>query len=117
MNIIPNTKHKGGLAPDKSKHAMRRPTPDSDAVASSDDEHTPHTRPNAMLGPTGRRPSSGWLHDIQPNRKFSLPSGSLGASGSHPNTPSHEFPAQGVNRSVTFNTTPWNTSFTPGQSN
>ncbi|KAF2262702.1 PSP1-domain-containing protein [Lojkania enalia] len=49
---------------------LRRPTPDSEVLASSDED-----RPSKPPAP--RRPSSGWLQDIQPNRKFSLPSGSL----------------------------------------
>lgn len=87
--------YKGGLSAgglsftDKAKLQMRRPTPDSDAVASSDDEHA-STLPRPGAYPTGRRPSTGWLQDIQPNRKFSLPSVSL--AGSQPTTPSVELP-------------------------
>ncbi|KAF1956922.1 hypothetical protein CC80DRAFT_412075 [Byssothecium circinans] len=96
----------GGSAFDKSK-LLRRPTPDSDALASSDDDrdHVPATR--VVTSPaynTGRRPSSGWLQDIQPNRKFSLPSGAL--AGSQPTTPSLELPSQ-PRSTASF---PWNTS-------
>ncbi|KAF2020903.1 hypothetical protein BU24DRAFT_456929 [Aaosphaeria arxii CBS 175.79] len=107
---------KGGLSAggpaftDKAKLAMRRPTPDSDVLASSDDEHTPVvTRPApANPYPAGRRPSSGWLQDIQPNRKFSLPSVSF--AGSNPTTPSLESPQQTRPGTSGFS---WNTaSFT-----
>ncbi|KAF2465528.1 PSP1-domain-containing protein [Lindgomyces ingoldianus] len=100
---------------EKAKVQMRRPTPDSDALASSDDEHVPPvTRPlpsNQMTAT--RRPSSGWLQDIQPNRKFSLPSVSLAGPGSQPTTPSLELPSQVRPSTSAF---PWNTSsFTSSQ--
>jgi hypothetical protein len=93
---------KGGLAPggptfaDKAKLQMRRPTPDSDAVASSDDdhEHVPRAPRPANVASGARRPSTGWLHDIQPTRKYSLPSVALPGSGSQPTTPSLELPPQ-----------------------
>ncbi|KAF2690132.1 hypothetical protein K458DRAFT_99099 [Lentithecium fluviatile CBS 122367] len=100
----------GGPTFDKSKLQMRRPTPDSDALASSDEDrdHVPPARPVAnALYPGGRRPSSGWMQDIPMNRKFSLPSVSF--AGSQPTTPSFE---TSVSRppSTSF---PWNTtSFT-----
>ncbi|KAH6863094.1 hypothetical protein B0T12DRAFT_343466 [Alternaria alternata] len=98
----------GGSALDKSKLQLRRPTPDSDVLASSDDDrehvavpvrHAPGTYPLAV-----RRPSSGWLQDIQPNRKFSLPSVSF--AGSQPTTPSLELPQQSRPSTSSF---PWNT--------
>lgn len=116
--------YKSGLTPggpnfaEKAKLQMRRPTPDSDAVASSDDDHdhVPQTaRPApANVYPGGRRPSSGWLQDIQPNRKFSLPSVSFAGPGSNPTTPSLELPQQSRPSTSSF---PWNTSsFTSSQS-
>ncbi|KAH7135386.1 PSP1 C-terminal conserved region-domain-containing protein [Dendryphion nanum] len=102
--------YKGGLSAggpsfsDKAKLQMRRPTPDSDAVASSDDEHAT-VLPRPAVYPAGRRPSSGWLHDIQPNRKFSLPSVSF--SGSQPTTPSLELPGHNRASASAF---PWNTN-------
>ncbi|KAF1930113.1 uncharacterized protein M421DRAFT_3868 [Didymella exigua CBS 183.55] len=97
----------GGSALDKSKLQLRRPTPDSDALASSDDdrEHVPVVVRPAGGYPGGRRPSSGWLQDIQPNRKFSLPSVSF--AGSQPTTPSLELPSQSRPGTSAF---PWNTS-------
>ncbi|KAF1944768.1 PSP1-domain-containing protein [Clathrospora elynae] len=106
----------GGSALEKSKLQLRRPTPDSDVLASSDDdrEHVAAVvRPAAGGYPGGRRPSSGWLQDIQPNRKYSLPSVSL--AGSQPTTPALELPQQARPSTSSF---PWNTtSFTPSQSN
>lgn len=106
----------GGTALEKSKLQLRRPTPDSDVLASSDDdrEHVPSlVRPAPGGYPGGRRPSSGWLQDIQPNRKFSLPSVSFASS--QPTTPSLELPQQARPSTSAF---PWNTSsFTSTQSN
>lgn len=97
----------GGSAFDKSKLQMRRPTPDSDVLASSDEDrdHVPPARAVANpVYPGGRRPSSGWLQDIQPNRKFSLPSVSF--AGSQPTTPSYDAPQP----RPTTSAFPWNTS-------
>jgi len=95
---------------------MRRPTPDSEAVASSDDDrdHVVPARPAGNpLYTGGRRPSSGWLQDIQPNRKYSLPSVSF--AGSQPTTPSLELSGQARPSTSSF---PWNTSsFTSTPSN
>lgn len=108
---------KSGLTPsfaDKAKVQMRRPTPDSDVIASSDDDHDhmpQAARPApAALAAGGRRPSSGWLQDIQPNRKYSLPSVSLAGlgSGSHPTTPALELPQQQSRPSTS--SFPWNTN-------
>lgn len=106
----------GGSALDKSKLQLRRPTPDSDALVSSDDdrEHmTPVVRPSAGAYHTTRRPSAtggsgGWIQDIKrdPNeRKFSLPSVSF--AGSQPTTPALELPQQARPGASNF---PWNTS-------
>jgi hypothetical protein len=103
----------GGPAFDKSKLQMRRPTPDSDALASSDEDrdHVPPARPVAnAVYPGGRRPSSGWLQDIPMNRKFSLPSVSF--AGSQPTTPS--FDTTVTRPPTTTSSFPWNTpSFAP----
>jgi hypothetical protein len=104
----------GGSALEKSKLQLRRPTPDSDVLASSDEdrEHVPTVvRPPAGGHPGGRRPSTGWLQDIQPNRKFSLPSVSFASS--QPTTPALELPSQSRPGTSAF---PWNTSsFTSSQ--
>jgi hypothetical protein len=87
----------GGPSLDKSKLQMRRPTPDSDVLASSDeDRDVVQQRPPVRQAPGsysgGRRLSSSWLHDIQPNRKNSLPSSSFAEL--QPTTPSLELPQQ-----------------------
>jgi hypothetical protein len=100
------TPYKGGLsAPgssfaDKAKLQARRPTPDSEVLASSDDDHTQPVRPIPPNLLSARRPSTGWLQDIQPNRKFSLP-----GNGSQPTTPSIEVPQQ---IRPTTSASPWN---------
>ncbi|KAF1834350.1 PSP1 domain-containing protein [Decorospora gaudefroyi] len=105
----------GGSALEKSKLQLRRPTPDSDVLASSDDdrEHVaPVVRPAPGAYPAVRRPSSGWLQDIQPNRKFSLPSVSFAAS--QPTTPALELPQQTRPGTSAF---PWNTPSFASNSN
>jgi hypothetical protein len=85
---------------------------DSDAINSSDDDRdqvhvsgASRAAP-ANVFPAARRPSTSWLHDIQPNRKFSLPSVSLGSVpvGSHPTTP---LGLTNAKPGVAF---PWNTT-------
>lgn len=100
----------GGSPFDKSKLQMRRPTPDSDVLASSDDDHEiaapPPTRPSGAPFATARRPS--WMSQDLPNRKNSLPIVSL---GSQPTTPS--LATDGASRAPTV----WNTnSFTASSS-
>jgi hypothetical protein len=102
----------GGPSLDKSKLQFRRPTPDSEVLASSDEDRDhvrPAVRPGGLAG--NRRMSSGgsWLHDIQPNRKPSLPSVSF--ADLQPTTPASEFPRPGSSAFA------WNTSsFTASQS-
>jgi hypothetical protein len=105
----------GGPTLDKSK-LLRRPTPDSDVLASSDEdrEHVPRPPIRQATGSYSgaRRLSSSWLHDIQPNRKNSLPSTSF--ADSQPTTPSLELPHQSRPGTSGFS---WNTnSFTTNQS-
>lgn len=107
----------GGPSMDKSKSLLRRPTPDSDVLASSDEDREPHMiRPpirQATSSYSGaRRLSSSWLHDIQPNRKNSLPSVSFAEP--QPTTPTLELPQQSRPGPSAF---AWNTnSFTSTQS-
>jgi hypothetical protein len=105
----------GGPTLDKSK-LLRRPTPDSDVLASSDEdrEHVPRPPIRQATGSYSgaRRLSSSWLHDIQPNRKNSLPSTSFAES--NPTTPSLELGHQSRPGTSGFS---WNTnSFTTNQS-
>ncbi|OWO97496.1 PSP1 domain-containing protein [Marssonina coronariae] len=77
------------------KFNVRRSTPDSEALASSDDEadRQDHHQPPAQLQRPARRAS--WLNDTttpvgpQP-RKSSFASSSMSPTTSHPNTPSAE---------------------------
>lgn len=72
----------------------RRSTPDSEALASSDDEadRQEHPQPAVQAQKPARRAS--WLNDpTQPGaqpRKGSFPSNSMSPTASHPNTPSTE---------------------------
>ena len=77
---------------EKSKAGIRGSTPDSEALASSDDEQDHYHRMqsiNNTLGPKPtRRPS--WLTEVQqaPQRKASLSgSGTFSPASSHPETP------------------------------
>jgi len=104
----------GGPSLDKSKLQLRRPTPDSDVLASSDEDRD-HVRPPIRQAPGsysgGRRLSSSWLHDIQPNRKNSLPATSF--ADPQPATPTLDL---GQSRPSTSSFA-WNTnSFSSGQS-
>jgi hypothetical protein len=110
QNNTTTTQYKGGLSVsgplfDKNK-MLRRPTPDSDVLASSDDDHDHVPTRIAPSFPVGRRASQGWLQDIgRPNRKPSLPAGTL--AGSQPTTPSLDQPQQPQATAPSF---PWNTS-------
>lgn len=78
---------------EKSHPGLRRSTPDSEALASSDDEieHSKTSAPNNVkTGRTVRRTS--WLNDtstFNANRKPSI-TGPYSPSGSHPGTPGTE---------------------------
>ena len=80
---------------DKVNGDRRRATPDSEAMASSEDEIDNHHHENAQLAkPPIRRAS--WLNDpnigplSQPGRKNSFASNSMSPTTSHPSTPSAE---------------------------
>ncbi|KAF2001841.1 hypothetical protein P154DRAFT_153803 [Amniculicola lignicola CBS 123094] len=93
----PSYREGGGPAYEKAKMVLRRPTPDSEAIASSDDDHEGPLahRQNTANSLLVRRPSTssgGWLQDFPSMRKFSLPSGAL--TGSQPTTPASEHPQQ-----------------------
>jgi hypothetical protein len=108
----------------KASGSIRRSTPDSEALASSDDDHDQNQAMSMSmhsvksLPPPGppRRPS--WLSEVQSSannkqRKFSLSGQSYASSGSQPTTPSGENgPWEGaasVTRSGVAGTSyPWN---------
>ncbi|KIV95598.1 hypothetical protein PV10_03229 [Exophiala mesophila] len=78
---------------EKSNPGLRRSTPDSEALASSDDE-VEHPKPTASSNVKTARPArrTSWLTDTSsynPNRKPSI-TGPYSPSGSHPGTPGSE---------------------------
>ncbi|KAF2830760.1 PSP1-domain-containing protein [Ophiobolus disseminans] len=90
----------GGPVSDKAKLQLRRPTPDSDVLASSDEE--PVRPPIRQTYSGSRRLSSSWLNDIQPTRKNSLPAVSF--PDSQPSTPSSEPGQRAATSSFAWNT-------------
>ena len=98
-------------------NAARRATPDSDALASSDDEGDHLTQSMSMhstfSAPTKPTRRSSWLSDVQNThpRKFSFGAASLPPNISQPATPSSEqgswSGAPTVTRAATTNSFPW----------
>ncbi|KAF2840162.1 PSP1-domain-containing protein [Patellaria atrata CBS 101060] len=110
---------------------LRRGTPDSEAMASSEDEHdhrvtsttwsNPQSKAKAPPQLQGRRPS--WMSEVQSGaqRRQSLGGGSITSPGSQPGTPSTEQGPWGMNTSVTRGAAPgasfpWTTPFWPNES-
>ena len=90
---------------EKAKAGMRRSTPDSEALASSDDEQEQHHQVHSGTHPLGakpvRRPS--WLSEVQPapQRKGSLSgTGTFSPAISHPATPAGDQNTWGSGMSV-----------------
>lgn len=96
-------------APAKAaKQQGRRSTPDSEALASSDDDTQEQPLTRVVSNPLStRRQSSSWLNDIQPHRKVSLGGGSQ-TGGSQPPTPSAELGAGAASRTGSVGAFPWN---------
>ncbi|KAI9739368.1 MAG: hypothetical protein M1818_005056 [Claussenomyces sp. TS43310] len=94
----------------------RRSTPDSEALASSDDEIDSHRQEQQPLNAPTQKPTrrASWLNDTtqsQP-RKGSFPSSSMSPTTSHPGTPSAETGpwSTGIARGVPgSNSFPWTT--------
>ncbi len=87
---------------EKSKAGMRGSTPDSEALASSDDEQDHYHRLQSISSTLGVKPArrSSWLTDVQPapQRKTSLTgSGIFDPTNSHPVTPSSDATSWGPN--------------------
>ncbi len=98
-------------------NAARRSTPDSEALASSDDEMDQHTQSLSMhsaynVAPKPVRRSS-WLSDVQNThpRKYSFSGASFSSNNSQPSTPSGDqgawSAAPAVSRTSTANNFPW----------
>ncbi|KAF2758505.1 hypothetical protein EJ05DRAFT_485625 [Pseudovirgaria hyperparasitica] len=96
----------------------RRPTPDSEVMVSSDEEHSgsAHGQQSALRRDSASRPATSWLSDIgQPpqGRKYSLGGLSIGSNNSQPPTPSSETTprltttGQGRSGSITFTGNIW----------
>lgn len=80
---------------EKAKAGKRGSTPDSEALASSDDEQEHHYRLHSMTNLQSSRPvrRASWFTDVQqvPQRKASLGGGGTSSpTASHPSTPSAE---------------------------
>ncbi|KAL8839768.1 MAG: hypothetical protein Q9170_001579 [Blastenia crenularia] len=80
---------------EKAKVGKRGSTPDSEALASSDDEQEHHYRIQSIANIQGSRPvrRASWLNEINqaPQRKGSLGGGgAFPSNASHPPTPSNE---------------------------
>lgn len=87
---------------EKSKAGMRGSTPDSEALASSDDEQDHYHRLHSINNTLGAKPArrSSWLTEVQPpaQRKPSLTgSGTFDHTNSHPTTPSSDLLGWGPN--------------------
>ena len=87
---------------EKSKPGIRGSTPDSEALASSDDEPDQYHRIQSITNPLGQKPTrrSSWLTEVQqlPQRKASLSgSGAFSPTSPHPATPPAEAGAWGAN--------------------
>lgn len=77
---------------EKSKAGIRGSTPDSEALASSDDEQDHYHRLHSVANPLGPKPTRrlSWLTEVQqaPQRKASVSgSGTFSPTSSHPATP------------------------------
>lgn len=89
---VPASTSNASIRLEKSHPGIRRSTPDSEALASSDDEVEQHQQTQAVSSapaPKAARRTS-WLNEVPPNipRKASLPAGSsLSSAGSNPATP------------------------------
>ncbi|EPS27954.1 hypothetical protein PDE_02899 [Penicillium oxalicum 114-2] len=76
---------------ERTHPGVRRSTPDSDALASSDDDGD-HIAPNTIAPPTKPVRRTSWLNEIplSAQRKHSLPGGPLTSGPSNPASPSSE---------------------------
>ncbi|KAJ5085985.1 hypothetical protein N7532_010756 [Penicillium argentinense] len=95
---------------EKSHAGVRRSTPDSEALASSDDDGEHNTLTQTITAPATkpvRRTS--WLNEVPPSvqRKHSLPGGPLSSGPSNPASPSGDQPPWASATSGSFN---WNQS-------
>jgi hypothetical protein len=90
---------------EKTHPGVRRSTPDSDALASSDDDGEHGTQAQNLITPTTRPPvrRTSWLNEVplSAQRKHSLPGSHLSSAPSNPTSPASE-------------QAPWATTTNPG---
>ncbi|KAJ5964256.1 uncharacterized protein N7479_004132 [Penicillium vulpinum] len=90
---------------EKTHPGVRRSTPDSDALASSDDDGEHGTQAQHIIPPTTRPPvrRTSWLNEVplSAQRKHSLPGGHLSSAPSNPTSPASD-------------QAPWATTTSPG---
>ncbi|KAL3472894.1 PSP1 C-terminal conserved region-domain-containing protein [Aspergillus californicus] len=108
---------------ERSNPGLRRSTPDSDALASSDDDGEHQVPTSASTSAPGQKPTRrpSWLNDVPATmpRKTSL-TGPLSSGGSNPTSPATDQPgwqlntSPGLNSAITWNNVnntsfPWST--------
>ncbi|KAJ5206823.1 hypothetical protein N7491_002544 [Penicillium cf. griseofulvum] len=90
---------------EKTHPGVRRSTPDSDALASSDDDGDHGAQAQNIIPPTTRPPvrRTSWLNEVplSAQRKHSLPGGHLSSAPSNPTSPASD-------------QAPWATATSPG---
>ncbi|OQE39166.1 hypothetical protein PENCOP_c007G03673 [Penicillium coprophilum] len=90
---------------EKTHPGVRRSTPDSDALASSDDDGDHGAQAHNIIPPTTRPPvrRTSWLNEVplSAQRKHSLPGGHLSSAPSNPTSPASD-------------QAPWGTTTSPG---
>ncbi|OQD84234.1 hypothetical protein PENANT_c013G10324 [Penicillium antarcticum] len=90
---------------EKTHPGVRRSTPDSDALASSDDDGDHGAQAQNIIPPTTRPPArrTSWLNEVplSAQRKHSLPGGHLSSAPSNPTSPATD-------------QAPWATNTSPG---
>ncbi|KXG53633.1 uncharacterized protein PGRI_006830 [Penicillium griseofulvum] len=90
---------------EKTHPGVRRSTPDSDALASSDDDGDHGAQAQNVIPPTTRPPvrRTSWLNEVplSAQRKHSLPGGHLSSAPSNPTSPASD-------------QAPWATTTSPG---
>ncbi|KAJ5170303.1 uncharacterized protein N7500_003086 [Penicillium coprophilum] len=90
---------------EKTHPGVRRSTPDSDALASSDDDGDHGTQAQNIIPPATRPPvrRTSWLNEVplSAQRKHSLPGGHLSSAPSNPTSPASD-------------QAPWGTTTSPG---
>ncbi|KAJ5654552.1 hypothetical protein N7490_001555 [Penicillium lividum] len=104
---------------EKSHPGVRRSTPDSEALASSDDDGE-HALTQNMISPIKPRRRTSWLNEVplSVQRKHSLPGGPLSSAPSNPTSPATDQapwatnPSPGIGGSFNWNqsgSSPWGT--------